>query len=528
MLHFVRALIIFTFLGLSFSVKADPPFAFWKPLTNSSAPWKQEAYVKSSNLDDDDRFGLQVAISGNLVIAGAYEEDGNQNFISHGTVASATNTLGTSGAAFIFQRTGTLWVQQAYLKASNANASDSFGGGVAINGTIAVVGASGEDSNQRTITNGTAASADNSSIGSGAAYVFVQNGTLWSQQAYLKASNADTDDGMGSAFPGPISLSGETIVIGVPNEDSGQAFISHGTVASTSNSSTDAGAAYVFVRTGTLWTQQAYLKPTNMGMQDAFGISTAIDGDTAVVGAYLEDSNQTFVSHGTVSSADNSANGAGAAYVFQRTGTLWVQQAYLKGSNTEASDAFGHSVSISGDTIVVGARSEASNQSFVTNGTLVVDNDLTPSAGAAYVFQRTGTLWVQQAYLKAPNPDSNDFFGYKVVIDGDRLVAGALNEDSNQSFITNGTTASLNNTFTDSGAAYVFKRTGTTWEPEAYIKPVNVIAGLQYAYIAGISGNTVVAGSNVEGSNQRFITNGTTASTNNSIPGAGAVYIYSK
>ena len=124
------------------------------------------------------------------------------------------------------------------------------------------------------------------------------------------------------------------------------------------NSATASGAAYVFVRSGTRWTQQAYLKASNTGANDEFGCSVAVAGDTVVVGAQNEDSKATGV-NGTQN--DNSATASGAVYVFVRSGTTWTQQAYLKASNTEANDHFGCSVTAAGDTLVVGAQNEDSN-----------------------------------------------------------------------------------------------------------------------------------------------------------------------
>src|SRR5690606_29875211 len=145
------------------------------------------------------------------------------------------------------------------------------------------------------------------------------------------------------------------------------------------------GAAYAFVRNGTEWTQQAYLKASNTGANDYFGYSVSISGDTIVVGAIYEDSNATGVNG---NQNNNGASGSGAAYVFVRDGTTWTQQAYLKASNTGADDYFGYSVSISGDTIVVGAVQEASNATGV-NGDQ--NNNGASGSGAAYVFVRDVT-----------------------------------------------------------------------------------------------------------------------------------------
>jgi hypothetical protein len=196
------------------------------------------------------------------------------------------------------------------------------------------------------------------------------------QQAYLKASN--TDDG--DVFGFSVAVSGDTVVVGAPYEDSNATGVNG---VQTDNSATDSGAAYVFVRGGTTWTQQAYLKASNTGASDLFGNSVAVSGDTVVVGASHEDSNATGVNG---DQTNNSATDSGAAYVFVRGGTTWTQQAYLKASNTGASDLFGYSVAVSGDTVVVGAYGEASNATGV-NGDQT--NNSASFSGAAYVFTET-------------------------------------------------------------------------------------------------------------------------------------------
>ena len=481
----------------------------------------QQAYVKAPNAESNDNFGRAVSLSGDTLVVGAFKEDSNQTTITNGTTASADNTAADAGAAYVFVRTGTTWAQQAYLKAPNAESGDYFGYAVALSGDTLVVGAFLEDSNQTTITNGTTASTDNSAADAGAAYVFVRSGTTWTQQAYLKAPNAEGGDYFGAA----IAVSGNTIVVGANKEASNQTIITNGTTASADNSAADAGAAYVFVRSGTTWTQQAYLKAPNAEGGDLFGADVALSGDTLVVGASSEASNQTTITNGTTASTDNSAADAGAAYVFTRSGSTWSQQAYLKAPNAEGGDFFGSSVTISGDTIVVGASGEASNQTTITNGTTASADNSAADAGAAYVFVRTGTTWTQQAYLKAPNAESNDNFGRAVSLSGDTLVVGASLEDSNQTTITNGTTASADNTAADAGAAYVFTRTGTTWTQQAYLKAPNAEGGDLFGWTVALSGNTIVVGAWSEDSNQTS-TSGTGASTDNSAPNAGAVYVF--
>ena len=159
-----------------------------------------------------------------------------------------------------------------------------------------------------------------------------------------------------------------------------------------------------------------WLKPTNPDPEDYFGQSVAADGDTLVIGAPGEDSSTT----GVNSPPNNLAQAAGAVYVFGLTGGTWMEQAYLKASNTDSIDQFGYSVAIDGDTIVVGAPGEDSYGFDPTNNNV-------ESAGAVYVFIRDGATWTEQAYLKLPPGQNgrNFAFGKTVAVDGDTLVVGA-------------------------------------------------------------------------------------------------------
>ena len=383
-------------------------------LTDSDTPfnlWAQEAYIKPSNMDIADAFGFPLDIDGDVIVAGARGEDSNQTTVTNGSTASAINTLGFAGAAYVFRRTAGVWVQEAYLKAANAGLNDNFGV-VSISGDVIVVSTNLEDSNQTTITNNNTASANNAASASGAAYVYRRNMGLWEEEAYLKAPNAAANDNYGAA----VAISGDTIVVGAYDEDSNQTIITNGAGASGDNSAAGSGAAYVIRRTAGLWAQEAYLKAPNTGASDNFGCSVEIDGETIVVGAWLEDSNQTTITNGATATVDNSLSGSGAAYIFKRTGVNWAQEAYLKASNAGAGDNFGVAVAISGDTIVVGAYLEDSNQSGVTNGSTASADNSTADAGAAYVFKRTGVNWAQEAYLKAPNPGGTDYFGAYVCL----------------------------------------------------------------------------------------------------------------
>ncbi len=435
-------------------------------------PIAQQGYLKASNTEADDRFGISVAVSGDTVVVGADQEDSAAMGVNG---SQSSNGATDSGAAYVFVRSGATWTQQAYLKASNTGSTDHFGYAVAIAGDTVVVGARYEAS-AATGVNGN--QADNSAFGSGAAYVFVRGGTTWSQQAYLKASNTQFFDEFGFS----LSVSGDTLLVGARSESSNATGVNGN---QNDNSAGICGAAYVFVRAGTTWSQQAYLKASNSGANDAFASSVALDGDTAVVGACFEDSSATGV-NGNQSS--NSAGDSGAAYVFVQSGAAWSQQAYLKASNTEFGDYFGWSVSVSGDTAVVGALHEDSGATGV-NGNQG-DNGA-GSAGAAYVFTRSGATWSQQAYLKASNTEAADLFASSVAVSGDTVVIGAPLEASAATGV-NG--AQGDESANDAGAAYLFRRSGGIWSQQAYLKASNSAAADYFGYSVSVAGDTVVIG----------------------------------
>jgi trimeric autotransporter adhesin len=435
-------------------------------------------YVKASNTGAGDRFGWNLALSadGSTLAVGTFNEDS----AATGVNGSQADDSFDTGAVYVFTRSGATWVQQAYLKASNTGASDRFGRGVALsaNGSILAVGATSEAS-AATGINGN--QADNSATNAGAVYVFTRSGTTWTQQAYLKASNT----GAGDAFGRNVALSddGSILAVTAELEDSAATGID-GNQAD--NSAPDAGAVYVFARSGTTWTQQAYLKASNTGADDQFGESVALagNGSTLAVGASGEDSAATGIGG---SQFDNNSTSSGAVYVFTRVGTTWSQQAYVKASNTGASDLFGTSLALSqnGSTLAVGATGEDSAATGI--GGNQFDNSAS-SAGAVYVLTRTGTTWSQQAYVKASNTETSDGFGGSVALsaDGSALAVSAPREDSAATGVGGNQTSNL---ATDAGAVYTFARSGATWSQRAYVKASNTGAGDWFGHMIALSAN---------------------------------------
>jgi len=350
------------------------------------------------------------------------------------------------------------WPQQAKLTASDAAEGDFFGISVSVSGDTAVVGADLDD-------------------GTGSACVFTRSGSTWTQQAKLTASDAAEGDGFGYC----VSVSGDTAVVGADLDD--------GT-----------GSAYVFTRSGSTWTQQAKLIASDAAWYDEFGYSVSVSGDTAVVGAYdfyspviSSGSAYVFTRSGltwtqqqklTASDAEEGDyfyysvsvsgdtlvvgafgdDGTGSAYVFTRSGSTWTRQAKLTASDAAEGDGFGGSVSVSGDTAVVGA-----------NG----DDDGGDNSGSVYVFTRSGSAWTQQAKLTASDAAAEDYFGGSVSVLGDTAAVGASGNDDGGS---------------NSGSAYVFTRSGSTWTQQAKLTASDASEEDYFGRSVSVSGDTATVG----------------------------------
>ncbi len=303
----------------------------------------------------------------------------------------------------------TTWSQEAKLLSSDGAAFDAFGLSVSLSGDIALIGAFGDHSAK------------------GSAYVFTRAETTWSQQAKIIASDGAPLDSFGIS----VSIDGDTALIGAEGDDDTGDF---------------SGSAYVFIRTGTTWTQQAKLIASDGAEHACFGRSVSLSGDTALIGAYGDDSHK------------------GSAYVFTRMGTNWTQQTKLLASDGSPEDRFSWSVSLSRDTAFIGA---------------IYDNDNGAGSGSVYVFTRTGTTWTQQAKLLASDGAFGDEFGNSVSLDDDAALIGAHIDDD---------------TGISSGSVYVFIRNGTAWAQQAKLIASDGAEDDSFGISVSLDGTTALIG----------------------------------
>jgi hypothetical protein len=358
---------------------------------------------------------------------------------------------------------------------------------------------------------------DNAAPSAGAVYVFVRSGSHWSQQAYIKASNADEGDQFGWSVA--LNHDGMTLAVGAQSEGSAATGI-NGNQAD--NAAPDAGAAYVFVRRGATWMQQAYVKASNAQSGDRFGFCLALSGDGNTLGVcgYDEDGGAS----GVNGAVDEGAPGSGAAYVFVRRGTTWAQEAYVKASNTIRNSAFGSSIALSADgqTLAVSAADEDSLSRGIDGdqSSAVTDEG---SAGAVYVYGRTGGVWRQHAYVKSFNIGPTDLFGIRMAFsrDGSVLAAGAPGQAGGG----RGLTANPEDfTAPESGAVYVFVRHSGRWSQHAYLKAPNSDRFDQFGSGVALSadGGRLAVAANGEDSGSGI--DGDQA--DNSVRDSGAVYVF--
>jgi len=386
--------------------------------------WQQQANLFASDRAENNYFGYCVSISGDYAITGALHGAGNE---------------ADTGSAYIFRHNGTQWLQQARLIAADGAANDNFGHSVSISGDYAIVGApynnypeyscgsayifkrSGANWLQQTKPTASDAAVDDlfgysvsisgdyavvgarygdgTEVDSGSAYIFKRNGENWIQQDKLTADDGATGDNFGSS----VSISGSQVIVG--------AFWNNG-------SESNSGSAYIFIRDGENWTQQAKLTASDGRSQDSFGNCVSISGGRAIVGAEMDDC--------------YGLQNCGSAYIFDKPVGGWVdstETAKLKAPDGEIDDRFGESASISGDYAIVAAG---------------YDDDNGSQSGSAYIFRYYETGWFMQDKLTASDGEIYDHFGFSASLSDKWATVGAALKDYNE--------------IKNCGSAYIFKR----------------------------------------------------------------------
>lgn len=352
-----------------------------------------------------DHFGSAVAISGNYAVVGA-------PFFN-------TNGISNEGKVYIYHYNGTQWVQNTTLTSLANQENAIFGYSVAIHNNYLVVGAPGVNVG--------------GSVGQGKVYVYSLVNGVWEFQVSFSSSDGNSDDEFGSS----VAISNNYIVVGAPST-------SH-------NGYLNIGKAYVFQRTGSQWTQQAILLPTAGGNFIEFGSSVSISGDYLVVGSPREMVNGVAL--------------AGRAYVFNRSGSVWSLQSTLVPDEYTDVDIFGNSVSISNDHLVVGSFGHDGNGYLNT--------------GAAYIFARNGSAWNQLQKLQPADLLPNTSLGRFVTIHGDYVL---ISSDASVNGIEN------------LGKAYLYRKSGVNFNLMTTLLANGGQADDHFSYSAGISTTQIVIG----------------------------------
>lgn len=393
--------------------------------TRSGNAWSTPVYVKASNAEQYDAFGSTLSLSadGNtLVVAAIYEASANSN--------QTDNTASGAGAVYVFTRTAGTWSQAAYLKASDATSSTHFGTTLALSadGGLLAIGAPDRMPASTMLYN------------SGAAYVFTRAGAAWSESATLTAQTPVQYGYFGSGLA-IVGGSTPTLVVGAEGDTVA------GGIAHT-------GAAYVYVRPAATWSQVAVITSSTQGSYGGFGSAVALSADamTLAIGAYSED---------VTTSSGATVFDAGTVHVYTGSGASWSEAALLSAANPVSYVGFGQTLALSADgsTLAAGAPYESGSAAGV-NG---IPDATMQSSGAAYVFTTSASSWSQRSYVKASNPEPNDYFGAAVALsaDGATLIVGALGEDSaatglNGNQLDDCGAATATNCADGAGAVYVY------------------------------------------------------------------------
>jgi uncharacterized repeat protein (TIGR01451 family) len=425
----------------------------------SGSSWNQAAKLTAGDADAGDRFGAAVAVSASDgALIGAPEDNLGMLDID-------------AGSAYFFKPVTTVWTEDQKIVHAETAISDLFGSAVALDGAVAFVGAPMDD--VRTIDNtgsahlfhhdglvwnhetgvvgewgfglfdqhfGRAIAVDTTTLVVGvpesewrSAQVFNRDGDEWVlEQELLSAQGSVLDDHFGYA----VDVSADTVVVGAPwGAAMGHDF---------------AGRVYVYVRTSTItglvWELQQLLEASDAAPQSTFGSSVAVEGDTLVVGAPGRDANE------------------GGVYFFTRSGTVWAEDAVLSPSWLESNDKFGHSISLDGDELAIGATG---------------DDDAGTDAGAVVLYDRAGSVWTEGQKLTAPSPQTARL-GHSIARDGTTMVVGAIGTE------VSGHAAA--------GSAHVFVESAGTWSEQQMLTAASPGTNDWFGVGAAISGDVIAIG----------------------------------
>jgi hypothetical protein len=348
-----------------------------------------------------DFFGYGVAIDGNTALVGAFKAD----------IDGVTD----AGAAYVYVLGDKGWRQQAKLVAEPAFAEDTLGGNVALKNDVAMLGVMQRDDKGKD---------------SGAVVYFEREVNIWKQRQIFTAPDAKPGDAFGQS----IALTKNHLIIGAPRKDT---------------LGNDAGAAYIYKRENDSWRYQTKITASDGAAGDLFGISVAIDGNTILVGADLD---------------DEKAENAGAVYVYVLERNKWKQEAKLMASDGGETDIFGVRVALSENTALVSARRDDTEE-------LGID------AGSAYIFVRDGSTWTQQVKLTSPDGQADDRFGRGVALSGDTAIISAMNHDANGS---------------NTGAVYVYKKGSSGWRYTSKFMAKSSMPDDKFGWNVGLSNGVAV------------------------------------
>lgn len=369
--------------------------------------WAEEAKLTAVDGARSDEFGSAVSVSGNVILVSASKDSDNG---------------ADSGSAYIFRYSSGGWNEEAKVIALDGESDDGFGESVSISGNTAIIGAYGND---------------DVGSNSGSAYVFRYDDGDWTEEAKLTASDAGNADWFSR---GAVAVSGDVALVGAyGNDDAG----------------TNSGAAYVFRFNGSIWVEEAKLTAPDADRSDQFGYRVALLGTTAVVAANTE---------------DGLTYQGGAVYIFKYNGSAWLFDEKLLASDGESLDEFGSSLSLSGDTLIVGSNNSENGY----------------NAGAVYIFKDNGTTWIEETKLLATDGESRDHFGFSSGISGEHIIVGAYQDDDNGAY---------------SGSVYFSKRSDTEIYIDESRQPNDKLATIAFI---DAEGHTITSVNKITDADRKF------------------------